>query len=263
MIIVATSENLFTINDTTGEIFTNSNRFDREQFVSYEITLQTTSRETFEPQSTNEVSLTVTIVDVNDVIPIFDPDTYNFDFDENSQENFLVGQVLAFDTDEMNSQNSEIRFSIEFLYINSSQEGPYLSINEITGEILVTDIPIDRETYTNITVVVTASDLGDPSLNVSIELDIIVNDLNDNTPEFNATTYSFNVLENSVVGTVVNSVSASDNDDGVNSQLVFSFQTDDVSCKQQHNKHSKQIYKQTDKHMNKQLGKLTFRQTSK
>lgn len=72
---------------------------------------------------------------------------------------------------------------------------------------------------------VTARDLGDPSLNVSIELDITVNDLNDNTPEFNDTTYSFNVLENSEIGTVVNTVYATDGDDGENAELLFSFQT--------------------------------------
>ena len=203
---------------------------DRELYVSYVITLQTTSRDTFEPQSTNTAPLTVNIIDVNDVIPIFQPDTYNFDFDENSQENFFVGQVSAFDTDEFNSLNSQIRFSIEFPYINSSEEGPYLSIDEVTGDILVTANPIDREMYSNITVVVTARDLGEPSLNVSIELIIFVNDLNDNTPAFTTSTYSFNVLENSDVGTIVNSVFATDRDFQANAEIIFSFQTNVSNC---------------------------------
>ena len=225
----ATEKYLFQINETTGEITTNSSSFDREQFNYYEIQIQTTSQDEFLPGNLNSVFVYVFINDVNDETPTFAPPTYSFDFDENSQANFLVGTVFASDNDDVTTFNSLIRFSIDFPYINSSVEGPYLSINEESGEVLVTAIPIDHEVHRNITVQITAKDLGISPLQQTIEFTIIVNDLNDNTPVFNESTYISSVLENSGNGTLVDTVFATDFDSGTNSDLRFSFQGN-VSC---------------------------------
>ena len=255
---IITEEYLFIINETTGEITTNSSQFDREEINLYRITVQTTSENEFLPENSNSVFVYVYILDINDVTPSFTPSLYSFDFDENSQSNFLVGTVIAVDTDELGTPNSDIRFSIEFPYINSSVEGPYLSINAESGEVLVTGNPIDYELHRNITVSITARDLGSPPLEETIQFVIIVNDLNDNSPIFTESTYTFSVEENSANGTLVNAVFASDRDAGTNAELSFSFQGNVSICLF--------AYKQTiniNKHINKNKKRLTNKQTSK
>ena len=52
-------------------------------------------------------------------------------------------------------------------------------------------------------------------------VDIIVNDINDNKPVFDSANYHFQVDEQLEIGSRVGAVYATDNDTGVNSQLVF------------------------------------------
>ena len=224
--IDVTNQYLFYINETTGYIFTNSSGFDREQCDRYELILWTTSQSVFNISNINQATVEITILDRNDETPVFSPSTYSFFFDENSPQSFFVGTVSAMDLDQPGLSNSEIRFSMVFKYINSSVEGPYLEIHPETGDITVTAESIDYERYRNLTVILTATDQSDPYNEMSIELDISVIDLNDNTPVFSQNTYRFNVTENSGNNTLVETVVASDIDDTSNSDLTYSFQGD-------------------------------------
>ncbi|NWU22770.1 PCDA3 protein, partial [Dyaphorophyia castanea] len=82
---------------------------------------------------------------------------------------------------------------------------------------------LDRETIPVHRLVLTASDGGRPSLTGTMELVISVLDANDNPPKFNQTVYKVKVLEGSEVGTLIVTLSATDPDEGFNSDITYLF----------------------------------------
>lgn len=86
---------------------------------------------------------------------------------------------------------------------------------------LSTSRPLDRESKSKYTLTVEAQDQGIPPLASSVTLDINVLDLNDNSPVFPSSSYSVEISENASEGSLVLKVSASDKDEGSNSQVVY------------------------------------------
>ncbi|CAL4097747.1 unnamed protein product, partial [Meganyctiphanes norvegica] len=70
--------------------------------------------------------------------------------------------------------------------------------------------------------VVAAQDTGHPALSSTVTVYFNVLDLNDNAPIFDPMSYSDEVFENITVGSSVLSVSATDQDSGVNGQVIYS-----------------------------------------
>ena len=93
-------------------------------------------------------------------------------------------------------------------------------INPSSGEIFSTQ-QIDREATQFLTLNVLVSDSGTSPLIDTSMIFITVVDVNDNPPVFGATSYSAEVLEGTGVATV-SLVSATDRDEGVNSDIVYS-----------------------------------------
>ena len=84
---------------------------------------------------------------------------------------------------------------------------------------------LDRETRDSYTLTIIASDLGSPPKTSSAQLSITVLDVNDNSPQFNASSLQGGILENSPAGSLVMRVMATDADAGTNAQLVFNLTT--------------------------------------
>ncbi|XP_042645889.1 protocadherin alpha-2 isoform X3 [Tyto alba] len=82
---------------------------------------------------------------------------------------------------------------------------------------------LDRETLPVHRLLVTASDGGRPSLTGTMELVISVLDANDNAPQFNQSVYKVKVLEGSEHGTLIITLSATDLDEGINSDIIYLF----------------------------------------
>lgn len=81
---------------------------------------------------------------------------------------------------------------------------------------------LDRETQSRCTLVIRAMDGGSPPKTGSTRVDIIIDDVNDNAPSFDADSYEVWIPEDLAVGTCFITVSASDNDDGLNAMLTYS-----------------------------------------
>lgn len=64
----------------------------------------------------------------------------------------------------------------------------------MSGELQLTD-SLDRESYTVINLMVTASDEGVPPLSSIVSVQITVGDVNDNAPRFSQNVYSSSVPE--------------------------------------------------------------------
>ncbi|KAK2544738.1 hypothetical protein Q9966_001765 [Columba livia] len=78
--------------------------------------------------------------------------------------------------------------------------------------------------------VLTASDGGRPTLTGTMELVISVLDANDNAPEFNQSVYKVQLPESTAPGTVFFQLTATDNDEGINREICYSF-SDTISAK--------------------------------
>ncbi|XP_030882041.1 protocadherin Fat 4 [Leptonychotes weddellii] len=85
---------------------------------------------------------------------------------------------------------------------------------------------LDREETPELHLLLTATDGGKPELEGTVQLLITVLDVNDNTPLFAQAVYRVHLLESTANGTLVTTLNASDADEGVNGEIVFSFGSD-------------------------------------
>ncbi|KAK4814773.1 hypothetical protein QYF61_026750 [Mycteria americana] len=88
---------------------------------------------------------------------------------------------------------------------------------------LVLTKSLDRERVPVHRLVLTASDGGRPSLTGTMELVISVLDANDNAPQFTQSVYKVKVLEGSERGILLIKLTATDLDEGINSDIIYVF----------------------------------------
>ncbi|XP_041847203.1 cadherin-related family member 2 [Melanotaenia boesemani] len=194
----------FDVNRTTGEIYVkNQVLLDREARSLYSATLQ--ARDTNDnPGST---VLEITLTDINDQPPVINRDSYLESVAEGDQ---FQRKIDATDADEPNTPNSEIVFSLE-----PSSYSSIFTIDPNTG-MLTNNDELDREALDpkldgRIVLSVMATDKGRPSLSSTVPVFIDVKDINDNAPQFNASSYTFSVKEGQK-GAIVGFVYAKDLD---------------------------------------------------
>ncbi|XP_070270278.1 protocadherin alpha-4-like [Myotis yumanensis] len=85
---------------------------------------------------------------------------------------------------------------------------------------------LDREEAPEIFLALTATDGGKPELTGTIQLHVTVLDANDNAPAFDRTLYVVKLPENVPNGTLVIKLNASDLDEGLNGDIIYSLSTD-------------------------------------
>lgn len=189
---------------------------DREQVDNYVIPIYVTD---FTTQSSNSRSqfdiatLHITITDVNDHAPEFKVGScYRLSIPENNEFG-IVHTVIATDLD--SGKNGEIAYSI-----TGGNVGNKFSVDAKTGELAVR--PLDREAHSRYHLTITAQDRGNPSLQGSCNISVLVEDQNDNDPKFELPAYSASVMEDVAVDTSVLKVKAKDPDLGVNARIIYS-----------------------------------------
>nr|XP_045363758.1 protocadherin alpha-7-like [Camelus bactrianus] len=82
---------------------------------------------------------------------------------------------------------------------------------------------LDREKAPEHNLFLMATDEGKPELTGTVQLLVIVLDVNDNAPSFGQSEYEVKIFENSDNGTIVIRLNASDRDEGVNGEVSYSF----------------------------------------
>ncbi|XP_042564303.1 protocadherin gamma-A11-like [Clupea harengus] len=88
---------------------------------------------------------------------------------------------------------------------------------------LVLDKELDREQQQEVTLLLTATDGGTPQRSGTVVIHVTVLDANDNLPVFSQPVYKVSLPENSPLGTVVLTVSATDADEGANGEVSYDF----------------------------------------
>ncbi|XP_050394981.1 cadherin-23 isoform X6 [Patella vulgata] len=208
--------NKFGINKQTGGIYIAAS-LDREETDEYYLTAEAKD----DGGLRTPVEVKVIIEDMNDEKPVFRRQEYEAILRESDSDFLRPLFVEATDDDQVNTANSFVKYRIIETPANLQNN---FTINPDNGHITIT-IPIDYEKLDQslnsvVNLKVEAIDQGSPPLASTVNVSIVMEDLNDNAPVFEQNKYSAVVPENSTEGTVLLVVKATDLD-GTNPNNEF------------------------------------------
>ncbi|XP_075959874.1 protocadherin alpha-8-like [Anarhichas minor] len=159
----------------------------------------------------------VEITDVNDHSPSFPEKEQQFQIAEQTSPGTRFQLHAARDPDaginsiRIYTLTSNDHFEIEFSP-SDEEKIPFLVLKK----------SLDREQKNTHLLFVTAVDGGKPQRSGTLNVSIIVLDVNDNRPIFSQDTYQIEIYENVPVGTTVTRVNATDPDEGTNGEIEYS-----------------------------------------
>lgn len=159
------------------------------------------------------------VVDVNDHSPIFFENEMQLKIPESTPPGTIIplGNAEDLDVGRNSLQNYTITPNSHFhVLTNSRRDGRRYPE-------LVLDQALDREEQPELSLTLMALDGGTPPRSGTVQIHILVLDINDNAPEFTQSLYEVDVLENSPVNSVIVTVSASDLDTGNFGTISYSF----------------------------------------
>uniref|UniRef100_A0A2K6W6B9 Uncharacterized protein n=1 Tax=Onchocerca volvulus TaxID=6282 RepID=A0A2K6W6B9_ONCVO len=157
---------------------------------------------------TGTCTITITVIDIN-TAPVFLIHPFTIHIPENIQIGSEVMQLKAEDQDR--HENAKLTYSVD------SEE---FSINKDTGLIVVAE-ELDREERSSYLLNVTVIDHAVDPLSASTFLEIILDDINDNAPEFTSENYTVAIAEDTPTGTSFTQVAAIDVDEGDNGIIDY------------------------------------------
>ncbi|KAG8453727.1 hypothetical protein GDO86_000378 [Hymenochirus boettgeri] len=179
---------------------------DREVKDNYLLNITATDG-TFSSKALVEVK----VLDANDNTPVCEKTSYV----ETISEDALAGRVIV----QVSASDADIRSNAELIYTLHGLGAEKFYLNPFTGE-LKTSLPLDREIQEVYHLLVKATDGGGKFCQATIELTL--EDVNDNAPEFSADPYTVTVFENTEPKTPLTRVQAIDADSGLNHKVQYS-----------------------------------------
>uniref|UniRef100_A0A2K5JYT5 Cadherin EGF LAG seven-pass G-type receptor 2 n=1 Tax=Colobus angolensis palliatus TaxID=336983 RepID=A0A2K5JYT5_COLAP len=161
--------------------------------------------------------IVVNVTDANTHRPVFQSSHYTVNVNEDRPAGTTV--VLISATDEDTGENARITYFME-------DSIPQFRIDADTGAV-TTQAELDYEDQVSYTLAITARDNGIPQKSDTTYLEILVNDVNDNAPQFLRDSYQGSVYEDVPPFTSVLQISATDRDSGLNGRVFYTFQGGD------------------------------------
>ncbi|XP_067455302.1 protocadherin alpha-3-like isoform X2 [Thunnus thynnus] len=203
---------IFKIDPDTG-IISVKGKIDYEERKAFEIRAE--ARDKGQPPMSAHSKVLVEVIDVNDNAPEITVTSLLNTVNEDAGVGTAIALVSVLDRD--SGKNGEVKceilnnvpFKLESNYKN------YFSL-VVTGH-------LDREVTPQYNVTISATDEGTPPLSNTSVITVYVSDVNDNAPHFPEPVINVYVKENSKVGTVIKSVTATDADTDQNGQVSYSF----------------------------------------
>ena len=233
-----TYTNLFELNEQYNDLYSLSiiGRLDREQREVYDLNFEARDqgwiasffpfcfrRITFcfcsslilmcvgtGPSLTTQKNIKIVLLDINDCPPLLNPYPTPISINENNPLNIQLIRFQARDLDASNTSNSLLTYSL--IPSNNSQ---FFHIDPITGILSVREnISFDYEFQSKYNLTLNISDHGiNPKhLETLHSFIVYINDTNDNKPQFEQESYTFRVLENIPIGTLLGQIKAFDLD---------------------------------------------------
>ena len=208
------SNNLFAVDPVSGSVST-VEILDRETKDTHVFRVTAVDHGT--PRRTAMATLTITVSDTNDHSPVFEQQDYKESVRENLEIGYEVLTVRATDGDAPGNGN------ILYHVLNSNGSNDVFEIDPRSG-VIRTKGPVDREEVEAYMLLVEANDQGrDPGpRSATATVHIIVEDDNDNAPQFSEKRYVVQVPEDMAPNTEILQVTATDQDRGSNAVVHFS-----------------------------------------
>ncbi|XP_035809867.2 protocadherin gamma-C5-like [Amphiprion ocellaris] len=202
---------IFQIKSATGEFFL-MGQLDYENSATHEIDI--TAKDKGIPEMEGHCRVQVEVVDINDNAPEIVLTSKPNQIREDAPRGTVVALIRARDLDSDN--NAKVTLKLK----NGS---PFsLKPSFSNNYALVTNGALDRESFSEYSIEITATDSGSPPLSSKKTIPVRITDVNDNPPIFTQPSYNVYLKENGVPGSILFSVSASDLDFGENAKISYS-----------------------------------------
>ncbi|XP_066525323.1 protocadherin alpha-C2-like isoform X3 [Hoplias malabaricus] len=201
-----------------------SEPLDRERVPEYDITFTVTDRGS-PPLSDNE-TMTLELLDVNDNVPRFPQSSYVIRVKENNGPGDLLGSLTAHDPD-LHENQYLVYFILEKEIVNTSMSMLF-SINPENGNLYALKT-FDYEMEKEFLFHVEARDSGVPPLSSNVSVHIVIMDQNDNTPlivspwRAHGSVVEERIARSTDKGTLISKVIAIDADSVHNSRVTYQF----------------------------------------
>ncbi|XP_059918654.1 protocadherin alpha-C2-like [Gadus macrocephalus] len=201
-----------------------SEPLDREKVPEYDITFTVTDRGS-PPLSDNE-TMTLELLDVNDNVPQFPQSFYTIRVMENNAPGALLDSLTAYDPD-LHENQYLVYFIIEREIANTSMSMLF-SINPENGKLYALKT-FDHEIEKEFLFHIEARDSGVPPLSSNVTVHIIIVDQNDNTPVIvspwraHGSVVEEKIPRSTDKGSLVSKVIAIDGDSVLNSRITYQF----------------------------------------
>nr|XP_029134921.1 protocadherin beta-16-like [Labrus bergylta] len=164
--------------------------------------------------------ITVEVLDINDHAPVF-PNTdksISFEMSESAAVGVKFPLQSAEDLDVGQNALQDYVLSPNDNFILKQHANPdgskYVE--------MVLQKPLDRERHPHLSLKLIAVDGGTPQRSGTVNIDVTVLDANDNAPIFNQSVYKASVMENTMKGSRIITVNATDADSGSNGLISYS-----------------------------------------
>ena len=163
--------------------------------------------------------ISIRVQDINDNSPQFKMDSLKIEIRESADKgaNFLLGEAHDGDIGENAVQGYSLQQNEHFKLNVQTKAGGRKYCE------LVLDKELDREDKEELMLLLTAFDGGSPQRSGTVVIHVTVLDANDNVPVFSQAVYEASLPENSPLDTLVTTISATDADDGLNSEVTYAF----------------------------------------
>eukprot|EP00063_Salmo_salar_P095100 XP_014069935.1 PREDICTED: protocadherin-16-like [Salmo salar] len=203
------SDEGFSIHPATG-VITTTKALDREAQEQYTLTVY--ARDGGMPPNFARASVRIRLLDENDNSPTFSRLYYSLEVPENMEAVELF-TLRASDLD--TGDSGEMTYKI-----TAGDPSGDFRVDRKSG-VLSTSRPLDRERRARYSLTVTALDGGSPALSSTATVEVTLLDVNDHSPQFTSPSYTADLPEDTPIGSLVLEVSATDLDQGSNSQVLY------------------------------------------
>jgi len=210
------STDKFSIHPTTFQLFTNplsSGMLDREVDPVEHFTLTACDNGMPEPLC-NNVTVSITLLDVNDNKPQFDLANVTLTIRQSQLINSVIAVVVADDNDIGN--NAELRYSL-----SANEHEGLFRVDQLTGSIILNQAINASLINSSIDLVVTAKDQGVPPMSGSSLVTVTIVGETGLVPVFDESLYNVSVFEGREPGQHVVTVSAMSS---ASSNIVYSIE---------------------------------------
>uniref|UniRef100_A0A3B4UH98 Cadherin domain-containing protein n=1 Tax=Seriola dumerili TaxID=41447 RepID=A0A3B4UH98_SERDU len=217
---IVTGESIqYTELKTDKGILVVNERIDREQLCG-DVTPCSFSFEMILENPIELHRITVEVLDINDHAPVFPNKDKPISFE--ISESAVVGVQFPLQS----AEDLDVGLNALQDYVLSPNDNFILKqhANPDGSKYveMVLQKPLDREQRPHLSLKLIAVDGGTPQRSGTVNIDVTVLDANDNAPVFNQSVYKASVMENTIRGTSVVTVNATDADSGSYGRIIYS-----------------------------------------